>query len=35
MVITNAGKGGVVVILDVKDYIKEYERQTTSNTTDI
>ena len=27
IVITNAGKGGALVILDVKDYIKESERQ--------
>ena len=27
IVITNADKGDAVVILDVKDYIKEYERQ--------
>ena len=29
IVITNTEKGGAVVILDVKDYIKESERQTT------
>ena len=27
IVVTNADKGGALVILDVKDYIKESERQ--------